>query len=209
MLSEKNSSAYDHPALVVVDMQIDFCPGGSLAVAGGDSIVPIINSYVELFSRQGFPVYATRDWHPAETRHFRQFGGQWPLHCVQRSRGAEFHPDVRLPPNVIIVSKGNDPQRDDYSPFQTPGKDGPPFLSWLRKAGVTHLYLCGLAIDYCVKSTALDAIQAGFKVTVLEDAVRGVDLARGDSEQALEEITLAGGSTDDLGSIEKQPLFGG
>jgi nicotinamidase/pyrazinamidase len=171
MVSEKECPVHDHAALLVVDMQIDFCPGGSLAVTGADSIVPTINNYVELFSRSGLPVYATRDWHPAETSHFSQFGGQWPLHCVQGSRGADFHPGLLLPRDVIIVSKGNNPQRDDYSPFQVSDADGMTFLERLRKTGVIHLYLCGLATDYCVKCTALDALQAGFRVTVLTDAV--------------------------------------
>lgn len=201
MGSEKGSSVYNQAALLVMDLQVDFCPGGSLAVTEGDSIVPLVNRYVELFSRKGLPVYATRDWHPAETSHFRQFGGQWPPHCVQGSRGAEFHPALRLPDDVIVVSKGIDPRRDDYSPLQVRAADGFSFADRLKENGVTHLYLCGLATDYCVRWTALDALRAGFSVTVLRDAVKGVDLTPGDSERALEEISRAGGIMTNLESI--------
>jgi nicotinamidase/pyrazinamidase len=186
----------------VSDVQVDFCPGGSLAVAGGDDIVETINAYVQLFIQRALPVFATRDWHPAETTHFSRFGGQWPVHCVQGSRGAQFHPGLRLPPHATIVSKGDSPQRDDYSPFQVTDDSGGTFVESLKRSGVSHLYLCGLATDYCVRWTALDALGAGFRVTVLIDAVKGVDLSPGDSQHALEEIVAAGGETADLHSIQ-------
>lgn len=194
-------------ALLVSDMQIDFCPGGSLAVTGGDRIVDRVNRYIQIFARRGLPVYATRDWHPPETTHFSRFGGQWPVHCVQGSRGAEFHPTLRLPPQAVIVSKGNDPKRDDYSPFRVSNAEGVTFIDRLRQSGVTHLYLCGLATDYCVRWTALDALRAGFRVTLLVDAIRGVELAPGDSRRALEEIVAAGGKMADLDGIEKEPAL--
>lgn len=191
-------------ALLVSDIQIDFCPGGSLAVTGGDEIVARVNRYIQIFARMGLTIFATRDWHPRETTHFSRFGGQWPIHCVQGSRGAEFHPALRLPPQAVIVSKGDDPHRDDYSPFQVTDAGGVTFIDRLRQSGVTHLYLCGLATDYCVRWTALDALRAGFRVTVLADAVRGVELIPGDSQRALEEIVAAGGEMANLEDMEKE-----
>jgi len=204
MNSKKKHILHPHAALLVTDMQVDFCPGGSLAVAQGDAIIPVINHYIELFQQKGLPVYATRDWHPAETSHFSQFGGKWPPHCVQGTPGAEFHPALQLPEDVIIVSKGTDPHRDDYSPFQVIVADGHTFADHLKAAGTTHLYFCGIATDFCIKWAALDALRAGFEVTVLRDAVKGIDLIAGDSERALEEIRQAGGELVDLDTIEKE-----
>lgn len=194
----------ERTALMVVDMQVDFCPGGSLAVAGGDEIIPVINRYIELFHTRGIPIFATRDWHPPVTTHFRQYGGLWPPHCVQGSEGARFHPRLKLPDDVTVVSKGMDPSRDDYSSFQASLESGLPLDQHFRDAGVTHIYICGLATDYCVRYTSLDAIQAGFKVTVLTDAVKGVDLEPGDSERALEEIAKAGAEMAELAAVEKK-----
>ncbi len=203
MGSDKGCAIGHHAALLVMDMQVDFCPGGSLAVAGGDGIAPLINRYAELFVRNKLPVYATRDWHPAETAHFRQFGGLWPPHCVQGSEGAGFHPALRLPADAIIVSKGMDPHRDDYSPLQVTGAEGITFAELLKRRGVGHIFLCGLATDYCIKWTTLDGLRSGFRVTVLRDAVRGVDVTPGDSERALEEMLRAGAEMAELESVEK------
>ncbi|MFN3974245.1 MAG: isochorismatase family protein, partial [Dehalococcoidia bacterium] len=104
-------------ALLVVDVQNDFCPGGALPVPRGDSVVPVLNTYIALFQRLGYPVIASRDWHPPQTRHFKPFGGVWPVHCVQGTWGAQFHPNLRLPPDVLIVSKGMDPEQDSYTAF--------------------------------------------------------------------------------------------
>jgi nicotinamidase/pyrazinamidase len=204
-MGSETGGDWPHAALLVIDMQIDFCPGGSLAVPGGDEIVDRVNRCIRIFTSRGLPVFATRDWHPRETTHFSRFGGQWPVHCVQGSRGAEFHPGLRLPHQVVIVSKGGDPKRDDYSPFQVTDAGGITFADRLRQSGVTHLYLCGLATDYCVRWTALDALRAGFRVTVLTDAVRGVELIPGDSQRALEEIVAAGGEVANLDGIGKMP----
>jgi nicotinamidase/pyrazinamidase len=184
--------------LIVVDLQVDFCPGGSLAVPEGDTIVPVINRYIELFRGKGLPIVASRDWHPPVTAHFRQFGGLWPPHCIQESAGARFHPDLRLPEDVIVVSKGIDPDKDDYSALRAALPSGLPFADYLQQTGVTHLYICGLATDYCVKMTAVDALLAHYRVTVLIDAVKGVDLEPGDAARALEEIAAAGGELADL-----------
>ncbi len=190
--------------LLIVDMQIDFCPGGTLAVPGGDAIIPVINRYIEIFRSEGLPIFATRDWHPPVTRHFREFGGLWPPHCVQGSVGARFHPQLKLPDELTVVSKGMDPESDDYSSFRATLESGLPLREYLAYAGVMKLYICGLATDYCVRDTSLDALEAGFSVTVLRDAIKGVDLEAGDSSRALKEITRAGGVLADLAAVEKE-----
>lgn len=191
-------------AFLVVDVQIDFCMGGSLAVPGSDAIIPVINRYIEIFRSAGVPVFATRDWHPPVTRHFRQFGGLWPPHCVAGSVGARFHPGLKLPGDAVVVSKGIDPDRDDYSTFQAVLESGEPLRDHLVNLGVTKLYICGLATDYCVRETSLDALKAGLSVTVLADAVRGVDIHACDSERALTEIAGLGGNMADMAAIEEE-----
>ena len=179
-------------ALLVVDVQNDFCPGGSLAVAEGDRVVSVLNRYVEAFAAAGRPVVATRDWHPERTTHFKEFGGIWPAHCIQGSRGAEFHPDLRLPAGAIVVSKGMGSEEDSYSGFDARDEGGRPLAKLLADRGVRRLYVGGLATDYCVKHSVLDARKADFDVVVLEDAIRGVDLEAGDSERAVAEMRAAG-----------------
>lgn len=191
--------ATEKPALLVVDVQNDFCPGGTLPVPNGDRVVPVLNEYIGRFVRAGLPIYASRDWHPAQTKHFAAYGGAWPSHCVQGTRGAEFHPDLRLPASVVILTKGADPEEDAYSAFQATTAGGDAFAERLREDGVTHLYVGGLATDYCVRTSALDARRAGLEVTLLADASRGVDLQPGDSERAVAEMRDAG---VDLGSLE-------
>jgi len=173
-------------------MQNDFCPGGSLAVAGGDEIVPVINRYIGIFRERGLQIIASRDWHPRETKHFKKFGGIWPEHCVQRSFGAMFRAGLLLPPDTLVFSKGMDPGRDDYSALQARNDAGTSMTEFLKKEGIRDLYISGLATDYCVRQTALEGLRLGFSITVLVDAVRGVDLHPGDSERALEELNAAG-----------------
>lgn len=179
-------------ALLAVDIQNDFCPGGALAVPGGDQVVPIMNEYARRFAHAGKPVFASRDWHPEQTTHFNTRGGMWPPHCVQDTPGARFHPDLQLPAGTVIVSKGMGPEEDAYSAAQARAADGTPFLELLRRHGVDHLYVGGLATDYCVKSSALDARKAGLRVTLLIDATRGVDVQPGDTERAITEMLNAG-----------------
>lgn len=179
-------------ALLIVDVQNDFIPGGALPVPEGDRVVPVINEYARQFHAAGRPIFASRDWHPPVTRHFKEHGGVWPVHCVQGTRGAEFHPDLALPPETIVVSKGMDPNEDSYSAFDGRDEQGRDLATLLRERGVEHLYVAGLATDYCVKHTALDARRLGFRVTLLADAVRGVDVQPGDSERAIEEMRQAG-----------------
>jgi len=179
-------------ALIIVDVQIDFCPGGSLAVSEGDKVVPVLNRYIERFIQSGSPVFATRDWHPTNTRHFKSNGGQWPPHCIQGSRGAEFHPDLALPPHTVIISAGADPNEEGYSGFEGRDDKGTRLEELLREQGVERLYIGGLATDYCVKHTVLDGLKAGFKVVLLADASRGVNLKPDDSRQAVEAMVHAG-----------------
>jgi nicotinamidase/pyrazinamidase len=190
-------------ALLVVDVQNDFCPGGALAVPDGDKIVPVLNSYIALFTDRGLPVIATRDWHPPETTHFKERGGLWPPHCVQGTKGAEFHPSLRLPPEAHMVSKGMDPRSDDYSAFQALTGEGRGLSDLLRKLGVERLFIGGLATDYCVSESAMDALSKGFSVMILSDAVRGVDLKPGDSEKALSAMSKAGAKGVTLGELHK------
>jgi len=179
-------------ALVVVDVQNDFCPGGALAVAEGDRVVAVLNRYAAAFAARGAPVFASRDWHPEQTRHFVAGGGPWPPHCLQGTPGARFHPDLRLPAGTVVVSKGMDPDEDAYSSFQARDEDGTDFATLLRRRGVRRLFVGGLATDYCVRATALDGLAAGFEVVVLEDAVRAVDVQPDDGERALTEMAAAG-----------------
>jgi nicotinamidase/pyrazinamidase len=191
----------DRDALVIVDVQNDFCPGGALAVPEGDRVVGVLNAYAERFAAAGAPVFASRDWHPAVTRHFKAHGGAWPPHCVQGTPGAAFHPALVLPPGTGVVSKGADPDTDAYSCFQADTADGLPFAAALGEHGVRRLFVGGLATDYCVKATALDALKDGFEVVVLADAVRAVDVAPGDGDRALAAMRAAGARTASLSDI--------
>jgi nicotinamidase/pyrazinamidase len=182
----------NHSALLIVDVQNDFCPGGALAVPGGDRVVDVLNQYVADAAAHGIPVYASRDWHPAVSSHFQPYGGEWPLHCVQDSEGARFHPKLRLPASTIVVSKGDDPSRPGYSAFEGRTPAGKALLEDLREHGIERLYVGGLATDYCVRASVLDARRAGLKVTVLGDAIAGIDLHPGESERALTEMREAG-----------------
>jgi len=179
-------------ALVIVDVQNDFCPGGALEVYNADEIILVINRYMELFRGKGLPIIASRDWHPRETKHFEKYGGIWPEHCVQRSFGAMFRAGLLLPPDTLVFSKGMDPERDDYSALQARNDTGTSMTDFLKKVGIRELYICGLATDYCVRQTALEGLHLGFSITVLVDAVRGVELNPGDSKRALDELEAAG-----------------
>ena len=191
-----------HDALVVVDLQNDFCPGGALGVRGGDAIVPVVNRCLERFDRAGAPVFLTRDWHPPVTRHFQAYGGVWPPHCVEGTPGAAFHPRLVAPAGAVVVSKGMNPEEDAYSGFQAEDRSGRRLPALLAERGVRRLYVGGLATDYCVRATALDALREGFEVVVLTDAIGAVDLEPGDGARAIEEIREAGArfaTANDLG----------
>ena len=179
-------------ALIVVDVQNDFCPGGSLAVPEGDAVVPVLNEYMSHAADAGVPIFASRDWHPEHTRHFAAEGGPWPPHCVQGTPGAEFHPKLRLPEGVAIVSKGMSTEDQGYSALEAVLPDGQSLLEALRARGVEHIYIGGLATDYCVRATTLDALKDGFITSVLVDASRAVDVQPGDGARALNEMLAAG-----------------
>ena len=179
-------------ALIVVDVQNDFCPGGSLAVPNGDAVVPILNEYLSRAADAGIPIFASRDWHPEHTRHFAAEGGPWPPHCIQGTPGAEFHPALRLPPSAVVVSKGMSAEDQGYSALEAVLPDGQSLADALRARGVQHVYVGGLATDYCVRATVLDALKDGFTTSVLVDASRPVDVQPGDGERALNEMLAAG-----------------
>ncbi len=174
-------------ALIVVDVQRDFLPGGSLAVPDGDQVVPVLNAWLERFAGLGLPVFATRDWHPPNHCSFVEQGGTWPPHCVRDTPGAAFAADLRLPGDATVISKATGPAADAYSGFE-----GTDLAERLAAAGVRRVFVGGLATDYCVLATVRDALAAGFDVVVLEDAVRAVDVEPGDGNRALESMRRLG-----------------
>ena len=185
-------------ALIVVDMQRDFMPGGALPVPEGDKIIPRLNQYTRLFSSLGLPVFFTRDWHPPDHISFKEQGGVWPPHCVQNTEGALFHKDLFIPQdNRFIISKGTSKDFDAYSGFQ-----GTVLDSLLRERGIRRVFVGGVATDYCVKNTVLGAINLGYEAFLLLDGIKGVDVNPGDSERAIEEMLRAGSvgiSIEDIG----------
>ena len=172
-------------ALLLVDVQNDFCPGGALPVPEGDNVVPFLNRCIAGALKRGLPVIASRDWHPAGHLSFRESGGPWPPHCLQDSEGAMFRPDLELPPSTVKVTKGVRFDHDQYSAFDQTG-----LAVELRRLGVLRLWVGGLAEDVCVRATVLDALDSGFEVIVIGNAVRPVSLEGG--EAARREMTEAG-----------------
>jgi len=170
-------------ALIIVDVQNDFCPGGALAVPGGHEVIPLINTLLQ----QRWLSVASKDWHPAAHCSFKPQGGPWPPHCVQQTIGAELHPELDATMIQLIITKGSHPDKEAYSGFQ-----GTELGNILRARGVKRVVLCGLATDYCVRATAHDALREGFEVIVLEDAIRGVEVNAGDCQRAIEGLHQAG-----------------
>lgn len=183
-------------ALIVVDMQNDFLPGGALAVPKGDEVIPVLNRCIEEFEHSGLPIFATRDWHPVEHCSFRDQGGPWPVHCVAGTHGAQLAASLRLPPDARIISKATRREPDAYSGFE-----GTDLAAQLRRIHCKRVFIGGLATDYCVRATALDALAEGFEAIVLEDAVRAVDVRPRDGRQALEEIAERGGRVARLDEV--------
>ena len=175
-------------ALLLVDVQNDFCPGGALAVTDGDAVVPVLNEWIAAAVQGGALVIASRDWHPADHLSFAEQGGPWPPHCVQETPGAAFHADLELPDDAAVVSKADRPDHEAYSAFDS-GELGEK----LQAAGIRRLWVGGLATDYCVKASVLDAVEMpGLDVHVITDAIRAVDVAPGDGEAALKAMRGAG-----------------
>ncbi len=174
-------------ALLIVDVQSDFLPGGSLAVPRGDEVVAVLNGCLQAFRQAGLPVVATRDWHPPDHCSFRPQGGPWPPHCVAGSAGAGFAPGLQLPAQAIVISKATQQQSDAYSGFEGTALD-----QLLRQAGVGRLFVGGLATDYCVLNTVCDAVRLGYQTVLLLDAIRAVDVHAGDGERAIARMLQLG-----------------
>jgi nicotinamidase/pyrazinamidase len=179
-------------AFIIVDVQNDFCPGGSLAVPNGDRVIPFINEWAARVYEKGGVVATTQDSHPPNHISFRERGGPWPPHCVPGTSGFTLHPNLSLPPHAEFI-KGYLPDVDAYSGFEAIStEDGTPLEDFLRHHGVTEVWVAGLATDYCVKATVLDALALDFATTVLLDGVRGVNIQAEDSTRALEEMAQHG-----------------
>ena len=177
----------DGDALILVDVQHDFLPGGSLAVADGDAVIAPLNAAIEEFTAEGLPVVATRDWHPTDHISFDAQGGPWPPHCVQGTEGAAFDPTLEIPDDAIVISKATTSEKDAYSGFEGTNLD-----ERLRSMDVQRVFVGGLATDYCVLNTVLDARRLGYDVVLLADAVRAVNVQRDDEERALAAMADAG-----------------
>ena len=190
-----NSSSSSKRALVVVDVQNDFCPGGALAVSKGDEVIAPLNKLIQEFLQKGEPVFKSRDWHPQKTKHFKAYGGTWPIHCVQETKGADFHRDLINDMQIRVISKGLGDE-DSYSAF-----DGTDLAQQLRRLGVEEVWVGGLATDYCVKNTVLDALKEGFKVKALKNAMRAVEINPGDGERAIAEMQNAGAEIQETAAV--------
>ena len=172
-------------ALIIGDIQNDFCQGGALPVPEGEQVIPALNDYIKIFKNPR--IFATRDWHPPNHISFKAQGGPWPPHCIQDTEGAKFHPDLKLPRNTTIISKAMDPKKEAYSGFE-----GTELANMLRKAGVTRVFVGGLTTDYCVKNTVLDARKLGFEAVLLLDAIRGINVKPDDAKRAIAKMVSQG-----------------
>ncbi len=177
----------ENDAIILVDVQNDFMPWGALPVPDGDKVVSVLNKYIRLFEENGGVIVASRDWHPENHSSFKPYGGIWPVHCVKDTEGAMFHKDLILPENTFVVSKATSKDRDAYSAF-----DGTNLVNVLKNNGIGRVFIGGLATDYCVKATVLDALTNGFCTFLLLDATRGVDVNKGDVEKAIDEMLNKG-----------------
>ncbi len=174
-------------ALLIVDVQNDFCPGGALAVPEGDRVIPVLNRWIKAARARGARIYASRDWHPPDHVSFSQQGGPWPAHCVHDTVGARLHARLELPDEAEVVDKGVNRRRDNYSAFHETG-----LAERLRAAGVRRVWVGGLAQEYCVLATVLDALKEGLEVHLLTEATRPVEVHPGDGRRALEKMRAAG-----------------
>ncbi|MFE8073242.1 nicotinamidase [Marinobacteraceae bacterium S3BR75-40.1] len=172
-------------ALLIVDVQNDFCEGGSLAVPDSEAIIPVVNHWIDQAGQRGWPIIASRDWHPVDHCSFQDRDGPWPVHCVQDTPGAAFHPQMKLPDDAVRVSKGTRFDEDAYSAF-----DGTDLGSYLRRHGIERLHVLGLALDVCVQATVKDACKEGFNVELIADGTRAVDSDK--TEQVYQELREAG-----------------
>ena len=181
-------SQFQESALILVDIQNDFCPGGALAVSEGDLIVPIVNRMIRQFPL----VISTQDWHPATHISFEAQGGPWPPHCVQGTAGAELHPDLETDTIAHFFRKASSPDKDDYSEFEGKDEQGRSLDEVLKDQGVKRIYVVGLATDYCVLETVLDGLKYGYEVYAVTDAMRAVNVNPDDGEKALYRMVSSG-----------------
>jgi len=186
-LSNTKISLNEHDALLITDIQIDFLPGGALPVEGGDQIIPVVNGYIGHFQSAKTHIIASRDWHPANHSSFKNQGGLWPEHCVQGTEGAKFSPNMKLPKHTIVISKATEPTHEAYSAFDKTNLDVE-----LQRLGIKRLFVAGLATDYCVVNTVIDARNLGFETVVLMDATLGINVKPGDVDRAVEAMTKSG-----------------
>ena len=183
-------------ALLVIDMQVDFLPGGKLGVPDGDAVLGPVNALLDLFASRGLPIYASRDWHPDDHCSFAARGGPWPPHCVAGTPGAAFSGELDLPAGTVVVSKAETADVDAYSAF-----NGTDLADQLRERGVRRVVACGLATDYCVLNTVLDARANGFEVLIVPEAMRAVDVAPGDGQRAIARMQELGAQAANLGEL--------
>jgi len=188
---DSKSLATMKKALLIVDVQNDFCPGGALGVKEGDKVVPVINSLIDKFDF----VISSQDWHPEDSIHFEK----WPPHCIANTYGADFHPDLKTEKIGLKLQKGTANKDDGYSAFEATNTS---FSDFLRKNNITNLYVCGLATDYCVKASALDAINHGIHTFVITDAIKSVNVYPGDDKKALDEMYRNGCTLVESGELE-------
>jgi nicotinamidase/pyrazinamidase len=186
----------DGDALLVIDMQVDFLPGGALGVPDGHEVTDPVNHLLDLFTQARLPVFASRDWHPADHCSFADAGGPWPPHCVAGTPGAEFAAELALPDDAIVISKADTAGVDAYSAFS-----GTTLAAQLRERGVTRVTVCGLATDYCVLNTVTDALEEGLDTLVVPEAMRAVDVQPGDGSRALDRMVARGAVAVRLGEF--------
>lgn len=183
-------------ALVLVDVQNDFLPGGSLAVPMGNRIIPILNRYIALFHIHNLHIFATRDWHPSDHSSFLEQGGQWPPHCIASTPGAAFPTSLELPSDTQILSKATKREKDAYSGFEDTQLD-----TLLKSSGIRRVFIGGIATEYCVLNTVKNALQYDYVTFVLEDAIRAINIDAEDGRHALEEMVRRGAIPIHLGSL--------
>ena len=187
----------ENDALIIVDMQKCFCLGGALPVNDGDQIVPVLNEYIVKFRRARAQIFATRDWHPPNHRSFKNYGGRWPPHCIQNTRGADFHPNLKLPVDTTVISTGESPFVEGYSGF-----DHTDIAHRLKANKIKRVFVGGLATDYCVKYTVLDALEKGFETILLVDAMKGINEKPDDAKKAIDKMLRNGAKTITLNELE-------
>lgn len=183
-------------ALIVVDLQKDFCQGGALEVSEGDQVVAPINQLIDYFLDNNLPIFLTRDWHPSNHLSFKEFGGIWPPHCIAGTEGANFHDQLKIPQEAIVVSTATEADKEAYSGFE-----GTHLIKILKAEKVTELVVVGLATDYCVKETVLDGLKGDFNVTVVNEGIRAVNVKPRDGQDAVREMKRKGAKFVSLAQV--------